>query len=160
MPMATPARKPPHTSAAGPLNPVSTDTMSDCAPTAVANPVMSLNGRRPVNQNSGDITTATVAQNGIHRLVSPGRTLTSALNSANKQQASTAPEIALQMASPLTSGCEACTSRSSDVDTLPRAMKTGYPGGCGWCFATSKSETPNAKLIESMSSSDGGRKSK
>src|SRR4051794_39965709 len=160
MPMARPDRKPPHTSAEGPLNPVSTDTTSDCAATAVANPVISLNGRRLVNQNSGDIITATVAPNGIHRLVSPGLTLTSALNSANKQHASTAPEMALQMARPLTSGCETCTSRSSDVDPLARPMKTGYPGGCGWCFATSKSATPKAKLIESRSSSDGGRNSR
>ena len=38
-------------------------------------------------------------------------------------------------------------------------MKTGYPGGWGWCRATSKSRTPSAKFTESTSSSVGGRES-
>jgi hypothetical protein len=76
--MAMPQRRPPQISVEGPRNPVSTEMMSACAAIAIASPVVSLNGRSAVNQKSGDISTTSVAQNAIQRLVAPGLTLTRA----------------------------------------------------------------------------------
>jgi hypothetical protein len=60
MPIAMPATNPPHVSARSQPVPATAETMSACAAMAAARPVVSLSGRRAVNQKRGDVTATTV----------------------------------------------------------------------------------------------------
>jgi hypothetical protein len=71
------------------------------------------------------MTVTSVAHNGIQRLMSPGFSLASARNNANKKNASSAPQMALQIASPLTAGCETCSDGRREVETFDNPMNTG-----------------------------------
>src|SRR5688500_7781184 len=115
---------------------------------------MSLSGRSAVNQYSGEHTAAAIAH---HPTVSsaPRRR-----NRTNSSGISTAPAIALNALNARGSGVASDAALTTTVAALPSAMKTGYPGGCGWCRATSKSRTPSAKFTESTSSRVGGRKNR
>ncbi len=106
-------------SARGVPRPASTDTMSTWAATEAASPVVSDSGRSAVNQNRGDATASTHAQKA--RRPSPS----SAWKKANSSGTSAAPEIALHTASPLGAGAGTPVARSTGVESLPRAMKTG-----------------------------------
>ncbi len=156
IPIASPARNPPASSARGegsrsadqPAG--SARTTTDRAAIATHSPSTSLSGRSDVNQKSGDAAAIVAASAGRHGCTSSVR------HRPKTRRTSAAPPIALHNASPRTSGEATPAARSNGVASLPSAMNTGYPGGCGWCWATSKSRTPRAKLIASMSSSVGG----
>ena len=79
----------------------------------------------------------------------------------NAASSATAPAIGDQIASDRASvrgdpsvGATAC---SVAFEFCPARCTPDSPGGCGWCCARSKWRSPSAKLIESMSSSDGAR---
>ena len=67
---------------------------------------MSLNGLKAVNQNSGDNMTIMVAKSTRRGFISRGPVLPSPLNNPNRANANSAPESALQIASPLVSGAD------------------------------------------------------
>ena len=124
--------------------------MKTRAATATHSPDTSLNGRSEVNQNRGDAAAITAASAGRNGCGSSVR------HNVKTSSRSPAPASALHTARPRTSGDATPAARSSGVESLPSAMNSGYPGGCGWCCATSKSRTPSAKLMASMSSRAGG----
>ena len=155
-PIARPARNPPASSArvggsrAGEEPAGSARAMKTRAATATHSPDTSLNGRSEVNQNRGDAAAITAASAGRNGCGSSVR------HNVKTSSRSPAPASALHTARPRTSGDATPAARSSGVESLPSAMNSGYPGGCGWCCATSKSRTPSAKLMASMSSRAGG----
>ena len=155
-PIARPARNPPASSArvAGSRADEEPEgnarTIRTRAATATHSPDTSLNGRSEVNQNRGDAAAITAASAGRNGCGSSVR------HKVKTSSRSPVPASALHTARPRTSGDATPAARNSGVESLPSAMNSGYPGGCGWCCATSKSRTPSAKLMASMSSSEGG----
>lgn len=69
--------------------------------------------------------TTSVVQKGIQRLISPGLSLASVRNNANNKNASIAPPIALQVASPRTEGLATCIDRRREVEAFDSPMNTG-----------------------------------
>ena len=96
-----------------------TDRVSACAATAAASPVVSLSGRRAVNQNSGDSATTTVA----HQARSSERS--KARKNVKSGTIRRLPLMALQIANPRASGEAMPVLRSMAVDALPRATNSG-----------------------------------
>ena len=120
-------------------------------------PGMSLSGRSAVNQNSGEATTTIVARAARRSRAAPSDVRSSDFDAPEqrdqRKHGQRAEHRAQTDSEPASDGQTAC-------DSLPSAMNTGYPGGCGWCFDGSKSCTPSAKFIESRSSSVDGRKAR
>ncbi len=99
-----------------------------CAARASASPVTSLSGRSDVNQNNGEAIATSVASAARRSRSASGADRSSASKlrkSTNSGNTDSAPNSALHHDSaPASDGQMAC-------DSLPSAMNTGYPGGCG-----------------------------
>ena len=145
-PMATAAIIAPQASSVSPMRSgvvasvrcwIHAPTSRACAANARSSPGTSLIGRAAVNQNSGAVTASTVAATArpsraaVPTSCSP--TLSSRLNKTKSGNTANAPDRALTSASARASvavpGGE--PNAAMGLARSPRAMITGYPGGCG-----------------------------
>jgi hypothetical protein len=131
-PIASPATKAPSINSRDAPRRAIAETISACAATAAARPVMSLSGRSAVNQKIGEHTVMTVAHSArrsaassrLDEAAGEGRP-SNARKSSKSRNISAAPESTLQIASPRGSGYGTPAARSRPVDAFPRAMKMG-----------------------------------
>ena len=125
-PAARPATKAPATSIVSnrrSARPVTAKSRRACAPVANASPVISLKGRRAVNQNKGEATAIAIPHQARRSVRSNAR------HKAKSRTTSAAPASTLHMAN--AAGATWAVPPLIAADSFDKAMYTGYPGGCG-----------------------------
>ncbi len=126
-------------------------------PRAATRPGASLNGRATVTNASGQLIARRPAASAVSASPVTARASGCSATTSSAPAIIASSDSAAVSTGTLVQGAGTSHDRPASACAAPAtilaaAISTGYPGGCGWCAATSKSRTPSVKLMASTSS--------